>query len=184
MHEAGCSGLLHWDDPEGCDGEGGGREGQDGEHMYTHGWFMWMYGRNHYNIVKYPPIKIKNKYIKMYGRKIMNTLLTTWQVNTRRRKWQPIPVFLPGKCFGQRSLEGSSPRGCKESRTTDWLTLSLSQIQLPLKIHNYSFPGGSVVKNPPANARDMGSIPWSERSPGEGKGNLLQYYLLGNPMDK
>ena len=37
MHEAGCSGLVHWDDPEGWDGEGGGREGLDGEHMYTHG---------------------------------------------------------------------------------------------------------------------------------------------------
>ena len=52
MHEAGCSGLVHWDDPEGWDSEGGGREGQDGEHMYTHGWFMWMYGKNHHNIVK------------------------------------------------------------------------------------------------------------------------------------
>ena len=37
MHEAGCSGLVHWDDPEGWDGEGGGREGQDKEHMYNHG---------------------------------------------------------------------------------------------------------------------------------------------------
>ena len=37
MHETGCSGLVHWDDPEGWDGEGGGREGQDGEYMYTHG---------------------------------------------------------------------------------------------------------------------------------------------------
>ena len=37
MHETGCSGLLHWDDPEGWDGEGGGRGVQDGEHMYTHG---------------------------------------------------------------------------------------------------------------------------------------------------
>ena len=42
MLEAGCSGLVHWDDPERWDGEGGGREGQDREHMYTHGWFMWM----------------------------------------------------------------------------------------------------------------------------------------------
>ena len=33
MHEAGCSGLVHWDEPEGWDGEGGGREGQDGEHI-------------------------------------------------------------------------------------------------------------------------------------------------------
>ena len=37
MHETGCSGLVHWDDPEGWDREGGGREVQDGEHMYTHG---------------------------------------------------------------------------------------------------------------------------------------------------
>ena len=37
MHETGCSGLVHWDDPEGCDGKGGGRGVQDGEHMYTHG---------------------------------------------------------------------------------------------------------------------------------------------------
>ena len=36
MHETGCSGLVHWDDPEGWDGEGGGRGVQDGEHMYTH----------------------------------------------------------------------------------------------------------------------------------------------------
>ena len=31
MHDTGCSGLVHWDDPEGCDGEGGGRGVQDGE---------------------------------------------------------------------------------------------------------------------------------------------------------
>ena len=48
MHETGCSGLVHWDDPEGWDGEGG----QDGEHMNTHGWFMSVYGKNHHNIVK------------------------------------------------------------------------------------------------------------------------------------
>jgi len=41
-----------WDDPEGWDVEGGGRGVQDGGQMYTHGWIMWMYGKNHYNIVK------------------------------------------------------------------------------------------------------------------------------------
>ena len=40
MHEPGCSGLVHWDDPEGWDGEGGGRGVKDGEHMYTRGRFM------------------------------------------------------------------------------------------------------------------------------------------------
>ena len=52
MHETGCSGLVHWYYPEGWDGEGAGRGFQDGEHMYTHGSFMSMYGKNHYNIVK------------------------------------------------------------------------------------------------------------------------------------
>ena len=37
MHEAECSGLVYWDDPERWDGEGGGWEGQDREHVYTHG---------------------------------------------------------------------------------------------------------------------------------------------------
>ena len=45
-------------------------------------------------------------------------------------------------------------------------------------------PGCSVVKNPPANAGDAGSIPGSGRSPGEGNGNPLQYPCLGNPMDR
>ena len=52
MHETGCLGLVHWDGPEGWDGEGGDRGVQDGEYMYTHGGFMSMYGKNHYNIVK------------------------------------------------------------------------------------------------------------------------------------
>ena len=52
MHEAGCSGLVHWDDPERWDGEAGGRGVQDGEHRHTHGWFMSMYGKTHYNIIK------------------------------------------------------------------------------------------------------------------------------------
>ena len=42
-----------------------------------------------------------------------------------RRKWQPIPVFLPGKFHGQRSLAGYSPWGRKESDTTERLHLSL-----------------------------------------------------------
>ena len=52
---------------------------------------------------------------------------------------------------------------------------------------NLCFPGGSVVKNPPAStgdAGDVGSIPGSARSPGEGNGNPLQYSCLGNTMDR
>ena len=46
------------------------------------------------------------------------------------------------------------------------------------------FPGGLVVKNLPANAGDVDSIPGSGRSPGEGNGNPIQYSCLGNPMDR
>ena len=42
MYEIGCLRLVHWDDPEGWDGEGGGKGFQDGEHMYTHGGFISM----------------------------------------------------------------------------------------------------------------------------------------------
>ena len=52
MHETGWSGLVHWDDPEGWDEEGVGKGFQDGEHMSTHGGFMSMYGKNHYNMIK------------------------------------------------------------------------------------------------------------------------------------
>ena len=45
MHDIGCLGLVHCDDPEGWYGEGGGGRGQDGEHVYTLGGFMLMYGK-------------------------------------------------------------------------------------------------------------------------------------------
>ena len=45
------------------------------------------------------------------------------------------------------------------------------------------FPGGSELKNPPANAGDTGSIPGSEKSPGEENGKPLRYFCLGNSMD-
>ena len=45
MHDTGYLGLVHWDVPEGWDGEGGVRGFQDGEYMYIHGGFMSMYGK-------------------------------------------------------------------------------------------------------------------------------------------
>ena len=46
------------------------------------------------------------------------------------------------------------------------------------------FPSGSAVTNSPANARDADLIPGSGRSPGEGNGNPLENFCLGNPMDR
>ena len=45
IHDTGCLGLVHWDDPEGWCGEGGGRRVQDGEHMYTCGGFILIFGK-------------------------------------------------------------------------------------------------------------------------------------------
>ena len=45
MQDTGCLGLVHWDDPEGWYGEGGGRRVQDGEHMYICGGFILIFGK-------------------------------------------------------------------------------------------------------------------------------------------
>ena len=45
MHDAGCLGLVHGDGPEGWYGEGGGRRVRDGEHMYTCGGFILIFGK-------------------------------------------------------------------------------------------------------------------------------------------
>ena len=66
----------------------------------------------------------------------------------------------------------------------DWAT----SLSLFLSFYKYTsilnFPGGFVVKNPPANAGDQGSILGSGRTSGEGNGNPLQYSCLGNPMER
>ena len=45
MHDTGCLGLVHWDDPEGWYGDGGGRRVQDWEHVYTRGRFILIIGK-------------------------------------------------------------------------------------------------------------------------------------------
>ena len=73
-------------------------------------------------------------------------------------KWQPTLVFWSGKFHGQRSLAGYSPWGCKESDTTEGLSLS-------------------------ADREDAGSIPGLERCPREGNCYPLQYSGLENSID-
>ena len=108
-----------------------------------------------------------------------------------RRKWQPTPVFLPGESQGRGSLVGCCLWGRTESNTTEttyqqqpgkdiWKENGEGALELFFE----DFSGGSVVKNPPANARDAGSVPGLVRSPVEGNGNPLQYSCLENPMDR
>ena len=60
--------------------------------------------------------------------KCLPTMLETWVQSLGwedplEKKWQSIPIFLPGKSHGQRNLVGYSPWGRKESDTTEWLYL-------------------------------------------------------------
>ena len=59
-----------------------------------------------------------------------------------------------------------------------------SEEVLWLRTQILGFPGGPVVKNPPANAREADLIPGFGRSPGKGNGNPLQYSCLENSMDR
>ena len=67
MQDTGSLGLVHWDDPEGWYGEGGGRGVQDGEHVYTCGRFMLMYGKTNTILKKksFNPNKQKRKQTKV-----------------------------------------------------------------------------------------------------------------------
>ena len=79
----------------------------------------------------------------------------------------PLQYSCHGKFHGWRNLVGYFPWGCKESDMTEKLHFKCT-----------GFPGGSEVKVSAWNAGDLGSIPASGRSPGERKGNPLQYSCL------
>ena len=84
-------------------------------------------------------------------------------------------VFLLITPHGDPARQAAEVRGV--SLTVETMNLGNSQKKL-------GFPGGTVVKNPPANAVDVDLIPGSGRSPGEGNSNPLWYTCLGNPMDR
>ena len=71
----------------------------------------------------------------------------------QRRQWHPTPVLLPGKSHGRRSLVGCSPWGLEESDTTERLHFHFHALEKEMAT--------LVVENPPANAREVDSIPRS-----------------------
>ena len=94
-------------------------------------------------------------------------------------KWQPTPVFLPGKFHGEKP-GSSSPWGRKESDMTKHACTHTHTTHT-------GFLGGAVVKNLPAHtgdARDVDSISGSGWSPGIGNGNPLQYSCLENSSQR
>ena len=100
------------------------------------------------------------------------------------RAWQPTSVFLPGGSHRQRSLAGYSKHSHEQLDATE-ATYTHSTVEL-IKIHTHAqgFSCSSVGTESACSAGDPGSIPGSGRSPGEGKGNPLQYPCLENLMDR
>ena len=108
-------------------------------------------------------------------------------------------MIFTGKFHGQRSLAGYGPQGCKESDTTEWLSLfHMSKPQewcfvtcefTPASdssgtVTFWHQPGDSDGKEPACSAGGLGLIPGSGRSPGGEYGNPLQYSCLENPMGR
>ena len=89
------------------------------------------------------------------------------------------------------SLLRSSVHGIFQATVLEWGAIAFLETKPPLRQSVWcsyrGFPGGAVVKKPPANAgdaKDAGSIPGSGQSPGGGNGHVLQYSFLRNPMDR
>ena len=93
---------------------------------------------------------------------------------SRQEYWSGLPFPSPGD-LPEPGIEPGFP-----ALEADALT---SQPPCKLSLLSIHFPGGSEVKASASNAGDLGSIPGSGRSPGEGNGNPLQYSCLENPMD-
>ena len=87
-----------------------------------------------------------------------------------------------------RCLHSLLSRASSDSKLyIKYLHMHDSFIHINVCICFIGFPGGSVVKDPPAIARDTGdegSILRSKRSPREENGNPLEYSCLGNPVDR
>ena len=94
-------------------------------------------------------------------RYLLNALYAPSTVTGFRGKKQNIHAFL-----SIRFSEGQQVNNIHENDIVDYMVMSMAKS---------GFPGGSVVKNPPANAGEVGLILWSGRSPGERNCNPVQY---------
>ena len=113
---------------------------------------------------------------------------------SRQEYWSgfpwPPPRDLPGPGIKTASLMSPALTGGFFTSSATWEAVMhhahtyIPHMYLRVFIHMYGSPGGSVVRNLPANAGDTGSIPRSGKIPGEVNGNPLQYSCLGNPMDR
>ena len=109
----------------------------------------------------------------------------TWRELSKASSQQPETLVAP------QSSSHQEPSSADSHTPPPWWTPYIRpqtqpalDLCFPWLARTVGFPAGSVLKNPPASARDLGSMPGSGRSPGGGNGNPLQYFCLGNPMDR
>ena len=87
-------------------------------------------------------------------------------------------------CFNGPLVERSVVAGLTSPSLSWEFTSASAGLRDDEFIRKQGFLGGSDGKESACNAGDLGLIPGSGRSPGEGNGNLLQYSCLENPMDR
>ena len=124
------------------------------------------------------------------GKKDGTVLVSKWiHIGARKMGKEAVPVLLSLLSHICKLLETFCLQNiscCLCGRVGPDSSLSWSSIKKKKKSQPNQasgFPGGSGVKNPPANAADASSIPGWGRSSGEGNGNPLQHSCLENPMD-
>ena len=110
-----CSDLVHWEDLEGPGGEGGGRGDRDGEHMWTHGCFISMYDKIHYNKKKNKEnkqTKKENVDFPLFCRFPCKINLKKWPCYIRNsssvyqretNKWRTFEVYWPYRLVSHMS---------------------------------------------------------------------------------
>ena len=112
-----------------------------------------------------------------------------WATQARRLSHTWLPPAQERTCshiwtvWSSSNSKYSSSSSVSELSANSAFTGLLLQTYLRIK-ETWGFPGGSVIKNPPANAGDKGLNPGSGRFPGEGSSNSIQYSCLGSPMDR
>ena len=121
---------------------------------------------------------LKDELCRMVGAQYANG--DQWRNNPRNEEMEPKQKQHP---VIDVTGDGSKVRCCKEQYCIGtWDVRSINQDKL--EVAKQDFPGASDGKASVSNAGELGSIPGSGRSPGEGNGNPPQYYCLENPMDR
>ena len=103
---------------------------------------------------------------------------------SRQQYWSEFPFPTPGDLLNPRIKLTSPILASGSSNLRRVINWEIGIDVYTLLYVKGGFPGGSDGEEPACNAGDLGSIPGSERSPGEGNGNPLQYSCLENPRDR